>query len=187
MYYAKSTGGFYDPAIHGDNIPADAVEITGEEHASLMAAQEAGKVIQADKNGKPVAVAPQFTQAELVTNAVLQIDVDTDAIYGAVLGNRAQEYTLAEADATAYKAAGYTGTVPASVQCWATTKSWTAKQAADDILATAAAWRSAQAAIRAQRLSSKEAVRTANDAAGVTTAMAAWAGFVTTIKGQLGI
>ena len=27
MFYSKSTGGFYDTAIHGDNIPADAVEI----------------------------------------------------------------------------------------------------------------------------------------------------------------
>lgn len=127
------------------------------------------------------------TQSERIASAILRIDIDTDAIYGAVLGNRAQEYTLAEADATAYKSAGYPGTVPASVQCWATAKSWTARQAADDILATASAWRLAQAAIRAQRLSSKEAVRATIDAAGVNTAMEGWAGFVAVIRGQLGI
>jgi len=119
--------------------------------------------------------------------ALLKIDADTDAIYGAVLGNRAQEYTLAEADATAYKAAGYAGTVPASVQCWATAKGWTAVQATDDILAAALTWRNAQAAIREQRLASKEAVRAATNSAGVTTALTTWDGFVAVIRGQLGI
>ena len=28
MFYSKSTGGFYDTAIHGDSIPVDAIEIT---------------------------------------------------------------------------------------------------------------------------------------------------------------
>jgi hypothetical protein len=127
------------------------------------------------------------TQAETIANSVMQIDADTDAIYGTMLGNRAQEYTLAETDATAYKDAGYAGAVPASVQCWATAKGWTVTQAADDILATATAWRLAQASIRAQRLASKEAVRAAVDAAGVNTAMTTWAVFVTAIRGQLGI
>ena len=54
MFYAKSTNGFYEEAIHGDNIPADAVEITGEEHQALLEGQSQGKIISADKNGKPV-------------------------------------------------------------------------------------------------------------------------------------
>ena len=54
MFYAKSTNGFYDEAIHGDNIPADAVEITGEEHQALLEGQSQGKIISADKSGKPV-------------------------------------------------------------------------------------------------------------------------------------
>jgi hypothetical protein len=118
--------------------------------------------------------------------ALAGIDADTDAIYGAVLGNRAEEYTLAANEAQAFKTAGYTGTVPASVQSWATAKSWTATQAADDILLTAAQWVGAQSAIRAQRLLRKEQVRAATDAAGITAAMAAWAGFVAAIRGQLG-
>ena len=43
-------------APHVDNpdciIPADAVEITDETHAALLAAQSSGKVIAADKKGK---------------------------------------------------------------------------------------------------------------------------------------
>ena len=54
MFYAKSTSGFYDTAIHGDNIPSDAVEITTEKHQELLAGQSSGKVIASDKNGFPV-------------------------------------------------------------------------------------------------------------------------------------
>lgn len=58
MFYAKSTGGFYDPTIHGDNIPADAVEITEEQHNELIEGQSQGKRIVADENGFPVLADP---------------------------------------------------------------------------------------------------------------------------------
>lgn len=58
MKYAKSTNGFYDEAIHGDNIPADAVEITTEEHAALLEGQSHGNIIVTDENGFPVLSAP---------------------------------------------------------------------------------------------------------------------------------
>lgn len=58
MLYSKSTGGFYDPEIHGESVPSDCVEISKEAHAELLAAQSAGKVIVADKKGLPKAVAP---------------------------------------------------------------------------------------------------------------------------------
>lgn len=54
MFYAKSTGGFYTPEIHGDAIPSDAVEITPEEHAALLAGQGQGKLIVADGDGRPL-------------------------------------------------------------------------------------------------------------------------------------
>lgn len=54
MFYSKTTGGFYDTAIHGDNIPADAVEITAEQHAALLQGQSEGKQIVGDENGYPV-------------------------------------------------------------------------------------------------------------------------------------
>ena len=58
LYYAKSTGGFYEDSIHGENIPEDAVEITNEEHAALLSAQSAGKIISPDESGRPVATDP---------------------------------------------------------------------------------------------------------------------------------
>ena len=54
MFYSKSTGGFYSADIHGDAIPADAVEITCDEHAALLAGQSAGLRIEADEHGRPV-------------------------------------------------------------------------------------------------------------------------------------
>ena len=54
MLYSKTTKGFYDPKIHGSSIPADAVEITTEEHAALLDGQCQGKLITADGDGRPV-------------------------------------------------------------------------------------------------------------------------------------
>lgn len=70
----------------------------------------------------------------------------------------AAEYEQAERDATAFKAAGYAGAVPGSVSVWATAKGWTARQAADDILAAAAMLRAKLLQIRAVRLAGKEAI-----------------------------
>lgn len=117
-------------------------------------------------------------------NLIRQIDADTDAIYRAVQGDRAMEYVLAESDAKAYKAAGYTGTVPDSVASWASAKGQTATWAADDILTTATGWRQAQSAIRATRLTCKEQARAATDLAPV---VAQWAGFLMTVKAALGV
>ena len=56
MFFSAKTSGFYDPSIHGSNIPSDAVEITIEGHAALLEGQSQGKLIQADANGRPVCV-----------------------------------------------------------------------------------------------------------------------------------
>ncbi len=53
IYYAKSTGGFYDDAIH-NKLPEDAVEITAEQHQQMLAGQSNGQVIMPGKDGKPV-------------------------------------------------------------------------------------------------------------------------------------
>lgn len=57
LCYSKSVGGFLDTAIHR-TLPADAVEITREEHAVLLDAQSEGKAIVAGRDGRPVAQAP---------------------------------------------------------------------------------------------------------------------------------
>jgi hypothetical protein len=118
---------------------------------------------------------------------ILQVDTDTDALIKAAVGERLNEYNLAEKEALAYKAAGYTGTVPTSVSSWATVKGWTATQAADSILSAAEILLSAQQAIRANRLLAKETARTATDIAELDTIKATWGGFLAAIKAQLGV
>lgn len=54
--YSPTSGGFYNTAIHGDAIPADAVAITDAAYAALMAAQSAGKRIVSGDDGHPAAV-----------------------------------------------------------------------------------------------------------------------------------
>jgi hypothetical protein len=64
MFAAKSTRGFYDVLIH-DYIPDDAVEISVEDHAALMAGQSQGLVIEwGDDGGLPVLVAPQLPSVD---------------------------------------------------------------------------------------------------------------------------
>ena len=56
MFYAKSTGGFYDAAIHGGNIPSDAVEITSDYRWELISGQSEGKIISSDESGYPILI-----------------------------------------------------------------------------------------------------------------------------------
>ena len=70
MYASKTTRGFYDTAIHGDNMPADVVEITDEKHAALMEGQSNGKLIDFDDSGYPfLADPPPPTEEELQQQA----------------------------------------------------------------------------------------------------------------------
>jgi hypothetical protein len=154
------------------------------------AAQRAYVAWLGDGNSpQPVADPPLESEKAAMT---AKIDADADAIRFAVIGARATEYQLANEQAQAFADAGYTGTVPEYVKSWVDAKAaggvnWTAKQAADDILATAALWLSAQAQIRAHRLMRKEQVRAASDMAGISSAMTAWNSFASAVRMQLGI
>lgn len=51
--YSPSTRGFYLPEMHGDAIPADAVAVSAEAHAALLAGQAAGQRIVPGPGGAP--------------------------------------------------------------------------------------------------------------------------------------
>lgn len=176
MHYSKSTGGFYDTAIHGNNIPADAVEITREDHAELLAGQSDGRLIQADTNGRPVLVdLPPSTLAEAQASAWAAIDAEAGtarARYITVAPGQEATYMLKEAHARAYKAAGYpaaavadyamveaeakaiNGAAPTAAQMQA---------AADGIIAQADAWIGKAAQIERSRIAGKRAITVAAD------------------------
>lgn len=165
--------------IHGVN--SDKV-ISFKDEATEAQRAEARRVADAfDLNAPP-------TLAERIKTAIAKIDQDTDAIIRDCIGERGNEYKLAEEEAKSFKAAGYpAATVPASVKSWADAKGWTAQQACDDILATAAAWLNAQTSIRTNRLARKEEARNATTAAGVDAALASWATFVAQMRTSLGV
>lgn len=62
-YYSASTGGFYSSSVHAE-IPKDAVEISKEEHASLLEGQYQGKIIASGNDGRPALQDPPPPTAE---------------------------------------------------------------------------------------------------------------------------
>ena len=83
MFYSASTSGFYVTEIHGDNMPADVVEITDEQHSALMSGQAAGKVIVADAQGRPVLQDPPpltYAQEFELFRAAIQQHLDAAAV-----------------------------------------------------------------------------------------------------------
>lgn len=101
---------------------------------------------------------PPFDRAA----AALQIDEAVAAIYGRF--TRFQlEYTEREAQAQAYKDAGYTGPVPPRVAEFATPAGMPAQAATDLILSQAANLRAAQGALSGLRMRKYEVLRAATD------------------------
>jgi hypothetical protein len=89
MYYSQATRGFYDSAIHGDFVPADSLEITADEHISLLDAQSVGKMIVPSKEGKPQAdPPPPPSQGELALAKIIALEqsVTKRRVREAVLG-----------------------------------------------------------------------------------------------------
>lgn len=190
MFYSPSKKGFYNQAIHGSAIPADAVEIPAEVHAQLLTDQSQGAIIQPDDNGYPVAVFPPPPSLDQIkADLCARIDRKADAARLKIAGDplRVIEYQKAEEEAAAYKAAGYTGTVPPMVLSWAEAKGWTAQAAADDILTVSAGWRQALYALRDIRLKGKEAIRAGADEAAANAAADAASGQIQAVLAAVGV
>jgi len=113
--------------------------------------------------------------------AIDAIDAAGEALRLAVISRMTQtpEYMRAEQHAREYRAAGYPegedAYVPPGVASWAMAKwreAWTARQAADDILATADRWYALLDEIRTLRLANKEDARHATTAGEVAAIVA---------------
>lgn len=113
--------------------------------------------------------------------AINAIDAAGEALRLAVISRMTQtpEYVRAEQHAREYRAAGYPegedAYVPPGVASWAMAKwrqAWTARQAADDILATADSWYEILDTIRDLRLANKEDARYAETAGEVAAIVA---------------
>lgn len=69
IHYSHTTGGFYNSAIHGNSLPADAREITPAVYAQLLAEQSQGRIISIDALGRPITIARPITTDDLIHDA----------------------------------------------------------------------------------------------------------------------
>lgn len=124
---------------------------------------------------------------------ILQVKSEAGELTTQVLKGLESEYELAEKEAVAYKAAGYPATpIPGSVQSEINSKAAkgvtiTATVAADTILAKAAGWRTAQAALRDNRLTTVSAAEVAVDGPALDVIKANRASFMASLKDGLGV
>ena len=156
IYYSPFTQAFYDTNLHSSR-PSDAVEITAEYHATLLAGQAQGKTIMPGKDGKPMLADPAPSHlhqwngkewvldkaaasqllAEAIDNGTKAINDLVDEAYRHVT-RFWPEYQLREQQAIEYKAGGYKGELPTQVAAFAQPTGKGGKEATDIILAQAA-------------------------------------------------
>ncbi|NCT79712.1 phage tail protein [Pseudomonas stutzeri] len=155
-YYSQTTGCTYLPETHGDAMPDDAVIISNEHYLAVIASPHEGKVRAHDADGLPILIdAPAI--AITVEGLCEAIDKTADDARRAVAGDplRAVEYDRARIEAQAFADAGYPAdAVPRTVAAWAI-NGRTPAEAAESILAEAAAYTNALYSLREIRLRAK--------------------------------
>lgn len=135
-----------------------------------------------DKTPEVLASELELRKVQLVA----KYESDTDNLINTVVGNRAQEYQLAEEEAIAFKAAGYPDTdVPVSISSDAFANGRTNTEACDLILLMADNWRTAQMSLRSNRLLSKAQTKAAVDMASLDTIVQAWDAFLEYLRTQI--
>ena len=81
IYFAASTGAFYDTSLWASELPSDAVLIEGETHTAQLTAEASGLHRAGDAGGNPVAVEPPPpTIEELAAHARRRRDQEIAAI-----------------------------------------------------------------------------------------------------------
>lgn len=94
-FYSPSSGWFYRDGMHM-GIPEDAVPISADEHAALLAAQAQGLIIHAGLDGQPVAITPEISLDVVVTTKAREIRTGYDtALAGVLAGAEATATSVA--------------------------------------------------------------------------------------------
>lgn len=151
--------------------PADWLANSTAEERAALGITEVGDPVRPDdrfhfvtQNEDGTFTATPKPLEPIIAELCRQIDLTADNAYEEIAGNRVAEYQLTEADALAFKAAGYKGDVPLSVQSYVDSSNISPKQATDGILAQAAGMRALVVQIREARLLGKSKVKAAKEA-----------------------
>lgn len=157
LYFSPSTNGVHDDERERA-IPPDAIAISPERRLQILTAFAEGHTVSV--NNGTIEITERGGDELTAATLCNRIDTAADAARRAVAGDplRAVEYDRARLAAEQFAAAGYEGEVPAMVAAWAI-NGRTAQQAANSILAEAAAYTNALELLRTTRLAAKEQVR----------------------------
>lgn len=170
-FYDKATNGFYIEGLH--EIPADATEIDEESYRNLLEGQATGKQIIANKQGNPVLVDPQPSDAHELNLDTLQWEISTEKLTALLTEKRNRlieqidshaaviystwtrfesEYRERQTAAEAYKAANYQGDCSRYITDFAKRAGLNNKAATDLILVQAAGLEKLQVELANQRM-----------------------------------
>lgn len=83
LKYSPASNGFYAPGVH--DVPADALDVTDEEHLALRNAQAVGMFILPGPDGRPMVVAPELTLDKAVADKAREIRAGYDTALAGVL------------------------------------------------------------------------------------------------------
>ena len=151
---------FYESGMHGDRIPAEAIEITEAQWLELI--NNAGRRRFDFANLAVVDYVPPPAPLDVAKLGMVErIDSHAAAIYSRWTRFEA-EYRARESAAQAFRDAGYQGDPGLYVTSFAAPAGLTTRAAADAILAQDAALRAAQDSLAALRMRKYEVARAAD-------------------------
>lgn len=79
-FYSRSTGCTYLPAIHGENIPDDAVEVSDEVFLRVIANPERGKVRTHEDAGQPYLIDVPVVEIDLQAAERMWRDTEIESV-----------------------------------------------------------------------------------------------------------
>lgn len=177
-YYSATTRGLYVLEINGDAIPADAVELSGEQYDAIITAGAQNKTVVPDANGRPILVDPAslLSLAELKAAKLAELAAACAQRMASIKAGYPQDeistWDKQESEARAYTASNTAATPLLSAL--ATARGIALGDLASRVIAKADAFAAVSGAIIGKRQKYEDAVSAAADAA--TVAAISWQG-----------
>ena len=164
MRYSPTTRCFYPESIsyRPESLPDDLVTVECTDYMRVMS-RGSDEGFSFENGVFTIIPAPLPDLNDYKIRLCKKVDTAAEQARMAAVGyvTRSFEYDVVAADAATFKAGGYIGDLPASIQTWADIKGYTPQQATDDILATRDAYLAALLQVRDIRLKAKAAIMAA--------------------------